>query len=156
MKILFLMRHGLAPSPAEAGVATDAQRPISEQGRSEVGRMARIIVERGGHPRLVLHSPLTRAAQTALAALPELAPAAATESFNPLDNTCPPEALLAALEKRGSGLEEILAIGHQPQIGELACLLTGTRYDISPGGVVAVQVGRPSRVLWALNPHDPT
>jgi len=68
MKRLYLMRHGHAPSPSEAGVATEALRPLSEKGRSDARRIAAELVKRGARPALILHSPLARAVQTAQAA----------------------------------------------------------------------------------------
>ncbi|OGS35798.1 MAG: hypothetical protein A2506_07015 [Elusimicrobia bacterium RIFOXYD12_FULL_66_9] len=154
MKILFLMRHGQSPSPSEAGVASDALRPLSEQGRQDVLRMAREIVKRGGRPRLLLHSPLTRAAQTGATAADTLKPPEGTFVFPPLDNTRPPEEVLGELEARAASVEEVLAVGHQPQVGEIASLLTGSIFDIRPGGIVAVETGPAPRLLWTLNPEE--
>lgn len=154
MKILFLMRHGQSLTAAEAGVASDALRPLSEQGRRDVRLMAREIVKRGGRPELLLHSPLTRALQTGAVAAEALQPAAGTFVFPSLDNTRPPEEVLGALEARASSIAEVLAVGHQPQMGELAALLTSAIYDIRPGGVVAVETGSSPRLLWTLNPEE--
>lgn len=154
MKILFLMRHGQSPTAAEAGVASDALRPLSEQGRKDVRLMALEIVKRGGRPRILLHSPLTRALQTASAAAEAIEPDEGTFVFPPLDNTRPPAEVLDELAARASRVEEVLAVGHQPQVGEIAALLTGSLYDIRPGGVVAVETGKSPRLLWALNPEE--
>ena len=154
MKILFLMRHGQSPTAAEAGVASDALRPLSERGRQDVRLMALEIVKRGGRPRLLLHSPLTRALQTASAAAEALRPDAGSFVLPALDNTRPAEEVLAELETRASSVEQVLAVGHQPQVGEIAALLTRNIYDIRPGGIVAVATGPSPRLLWALNPDE--
>lgn len=154
MKILFLMRHGRSPSACEAGVAKDALRPLSEQGRQDAQRMALEIIKRGGRPKIILHSPLTRAAQTAAAVAPRLTPADGPFVFSPLDNTHPPEDVLKELSVRAEDLDEVLAVGHQPQVGEIAALLTGAVFDIRPAGVVAIELAKTPRLLWTLNPED--
>ena len=152
MKKLYLMRHGHSPTSAEAGVKTDALRPLSDKGRADARRVAEALLKRGGRPSLILHSPLLRAVQTAAAAAAALkAPA---EAFNPLDNSLPPQDVLAALRKRADSVEELLAVGHQPQIGELANLLTGETFEFRPAGMVAVELGAEPRALWSLNADE--
>lgn len=154
MKRLYLMRHGHAPSPSEAGVRTDALRPLSDKGRHDVERMAAEILRLGGRPSLVLHSPLVRAAQTAQAAAAALKPASGAEPFSPLDNTRPPEEVVARLLERAEAVDEVLAVGHQPQLGEVAALLTRSLQEFRPGGVVAVELGPRPRLLWSANPDQ--
>ncbi|MEK7384047.1 MAG: histidine phosphatase family protein [Elusimicrobiota bacterium] len=154
MKILFLMRHGQSPSAAESAVASDALRPISQRGRQDVRLMALEIAKRGGRPRILLYSPLTRALQTGAVAAETLKPAMGTFVFPPLDNTRPPAEVLNELKARASAVDEVLAVGHQPQVGEIAALLTGSIYDIRPGGVVAMELGKSPRLLWTLNPEE--
>ena len=149
MKRLYLMRHGHAPTPAEAGVKSDALRPLSDKGRLDARRMAEEIGRRGGLPSLVLHSPLIRAVQTGQAAAAALKIEAA--EFAALDNTLPAHEVFAALQKRAAGAEEILAVGHQPQIGELAASLVDRIFEIYPAGLVAVEWAPEPRLLWALN-----
>jgi phosphohistidine phosphatase len=146
------MRHGHSPTPAEAGVKSDALRPLSDAGRRDARLMAAEIVKRGGRPSLVLHSPLLRAAQTASLAALELK--ASGETFAPLDNTLPAPEVLAALERRAASVDELLAVGHQPQIGELAGLLTGGIFEIRPAGLVAVEWTPQPRLLWTLNADE--
>jgi len=143
------MRHGHAPTPAEAGVKTDAQRPLSEKGRADAARMAEEIVRRGGRPALVLHSPLVRAVQTAQAAAAVLKTDA--RAFDPLDNTLPPEEALSQLRLRVGDAADALAVGHQPQIGEIAALLTDEIFEIRPAGIVAVEFSPEPRLLWSAN-----
>lgn len=143
------MRHGHSPSPAEAGVKTDALRPLSERGRKDAGLMAAEIVRRGGRPALLLHSPLTRAAQTGAAAAAVLKVAAV--AFTPLDNSLPPQEVLAELRERGAAADDVVAVGHQPQLGEIAALLTGGLFEIRPAGVVAVDLFAEPRLLWSAN-----
>ena len=146
------MRHGHAPTPAESGVKTDALRPLSDGGRRDARRVAEELLRRGGRPSLILNSPLVRAAQTAAAAAAALETPA--ETFVPLDNTLPPEEALAALQKRAGAAEEVLAIGHQPQLGEIVGLLADVVLEIRPAGLVAFEWAPEPRLLWWLNADE--
>lgn len=152
MKRLYLMRHGHSPSTAEAKVSKDALRPLSEQGRSDARRMAAQIVKRGGKPGLILHSPLLRAVQTAGETASVLKPAGGTLAFAPLDNTRPADEVARELLERAEG--EVLAVGHQPQIGEIAMLLGKGLFEFRPATIVALELGPATRVLWTADPDS--
>ena len=147
------MRHAHARTSAEAGVRSDALRPLSDKGRRDAELMTGEILKRGGRPSLVLHSPLLRAVQTA--SIAALALNTVGEAFPLLDNTRPAADVLSALEKRAAGVDELLAVGHQPQIGELAALLADAVFEIRPAGVVAVEWAPQPRLLWTLNADEP-
>jgi phosphohistidine phosphatase len=152
VKRLYLMRHGHSPSPADAGVATDALRPLSERGRKDAAAMAAEILKRGGKPGLVLHSPLLRAVQTGAAVAGVLKTEAV--SFKPLDNSRPPQEVLEELRGRAGAVDDLVAVGHQPQLGEIAAVLTGDLFEIRPAGVVAVDMTGSPRLLWAANADE--
>ena len=151
---LYLMRHAHALTPAEAGVSKDALRPLSDKGRADARRMAAELARRGGAPILILHSPLTRAVQTAAEAAAVLRPASGAEIFVPLDNQRPAEEVVAELAERTASVAEVLAIGHQPQIGEVAALLSKVLFEIPPATIVALELSSPARVLWSLSPDE--
>jgi len=153
MKLLYLMRHGHAPTTTEAGVAKDSLRPLSDQGRRDARRIAEEILARGGKPVLILHSPLLRAVQTAREASDVLKPAAGMEPFDALDNTLPAEDVIAAVRRRGESFGEVLAIGHQPQIGEVAALLAGRPFEFRPAGLAALELASPARG-WSVNADE--
>ena len=153
---LHLMRHGHAPSAAESGVASDFERPLSPQGREDAGRVARELARRGAKPALILHSPLRRAAQTAAEAAAWLKPPQGLEAFGPLANELSVEELAAALEQRAGGLGEVLAVGHQPQLGELTMLLSRAMFAFRPAAAVLLDIkaGAPAAFLWACSPDE--
>jgi phosphohistidine phosphatase len=153
MKRLYLMRHAHAPTAREAGVAQDGLRPISTLGREDARRMAALLAGRGGAPALILHSPLLRAAQTAGEAAAVLKPASGIEPFDALDNTRSAEEVSCLIAERAASFDEVLAIGHQPQIGDLASLIGKNIFDMSPASIVALEVSPTPRVLWALSPE---
>lgn len=148
------MRHGHSPSIASAGVPSDALRPLSDRGREDVRCVCAELLRREDAPDLILHSPLTRAAQSAAAASATLTPRQGVHVFAPLDNTRSAEDVFSALSKRADNVEAILAIGHQPQIGEIAALLVRAAFDIGPATIIALDLKTTPRVLWILHPNN--
>lgn len=155
MKRLYLMRHGHSPSVSEAGVSRDALRPLSDKGRADARRMAAVLAKRGAKPGLILHSPLTRAVQTAAEVGGALKPAPPREAFQALDNTKSAEEVAEEIRARAESVDEVLAVGHQPQVGEVAALLGKALFDFRPATVVALEFGPAPRVLWTASPDEP-
>ena len=153
---LYILRHGHSLGTAEAGVAKDFDRPLSEQGRRDVRRAARLLAERGARPELILHSPLKRAVETAQEASAALKPARGMEAFAPLANELSVEELAQELRRRSRGLGEVMAVGHQPQLGELVAALSGAVFNFRPAGLVSLELkdSGPASLLWACNPED--
>lgn len=149
MKRLYLMRHGHSPAAHEAGVKTDAQRPLSPQGRADAEKVARELARRGAKPGVVLHSPLLRAVQTGAAAAAALGLKA--EAVQALDNTLAADEVVAALKERAAAFDEALAVGHQPQVGEVTAFLADETFEFRPAGVVALELEPSPRLLWAFN-----
>jgi phosphohistidine phosphatase len=126
---LFLVRHAKA-----APGSPDALRRLNDKGREQ----ARALAERlaAEQPDVVLSSPLLRARETAdpiarLAGVPlriddRLAPGATAEG------------LLEALAGAG---DTVVAVGHQPDWGEIAAALTGGEEPPFPtAGVVEIDL----------------
>lgn len=152
MKRLYIMRHGHSPTTTEAGVSKDFLRPLSDLGRADARAMTAELLRRGGAPGLILHSPLLRAVQTAAEASSVLKPAGGVISFDPLDNSRPSDEVARELAARAASVEEVLAIGHQPQIGEIATLLADEVFEFRPATIIALELSPALRVLWAISP----
>lgn len=156
---LYLLRHGHSLSVSDAKVASDFDRPLSEHGREAVRQSAQELLSKGARPALVLHSPLRRAVETAQEAAALLKPSAGVRSHPALANAIPGQELCRELEDLFSRYEEILAVGHQPQIGELAAFVSGALFELRPAGLIALEVppqpprqGRRGKPLWSRNP----
>ena len=110
---VFLVRH------AEAALGElDELRALTPAGREQ----ARALGERLASvaPAVVLSSPLLRARETAAAI------ARATGAELRVDDRLAPGATLVALLGAADGLAEpLVAVGHQPDCGEIAAALTG-------------------------------
>lgn len=149
------MRHGHSPNAADAGVLSDAERPLSKRGEAQTRAQAAKLAAAGGKPRLILHSPLRRAVETARSAADILN--VPMESFAPLSNSMGPEDLAKTLAGPLAQSMELLIIGHQPQVGELSAWLSGQLVEFSPAAIVALEIpqapgAKTARLLWAENP----
>lgn len=154
---LILMRHGQSPSAAEAGVKTDSERPLAEQGRTDARRQAGRLLAKGYVPDVILHSPLTRAKQTAFEARKGFSDKPRISEYEPLSNQLRGEDLYARLTGDGRRAGLTMLVGHMPQIGELAGFLTGVSMGFEPAGLVVLEASEPgrSRVLLELPPGEP-
>ena len=118
--------------------------------------MAAEILKRGGKPGLILHSPLLRAVQTAGEASAVLKPDGGAVVFMPLDNSRPADEVAREILERGAAADEVLAVGHQPQIGEIAALLGHELFEFRPAAIVALERAPSPRVLWTAAPASGT
>ena len=124
---LILWRH----ADAEDG-KPDGERRLTEKGRKQAVRMAKWLSARLPENYAVLASPAVRAQQTARAL---------TEDFKTapdLDTSGSAQDLLRACNwPHGSGA--VVAVGHQPTVGEVAALLlTGSsaQWAVRKGAIV--------------------
>lgn len=151
---LIVMRHGQAPSAVEAGVKSDHDRPLADQGRADALRQAGRLRAKGFVPDLILHSPLLRAKQTAYEVRKGFLDKPRIEEYEPLSNAMRGEDLYARLAADGRRAGLTLLVGHMPQLGELAAHLTGVSMGLEPAGLVVLDASEPGRsqVLLALPP----
>ena len=152
---LLLIRHARA---AASHHLPDAERPLTDEGRSEFERVARVVIDNGATPGFIFHSPARRTTETAsiLAAAAGL-PARATEiaPWLALGNGC--RDVLPRLAQLPA--EVTALVGHEPIMSSLAAMLMGGgRLSFSPGTsaclefdeIIAVGQGR---LLWLLEPR---
>jgi phosphohistidine phosphatase len=125
---LFVVRHAEA-APGDP----DELRPLTDAGRATARALGARFADAGVDA--VLASPLLRARETAEAigratgiepaADERLAPGATAAS------------LRAAVEGKGA---TVVAVGHQPDCGEIVLALTGREERFPPGGVAEVEL----------------
>ena len=125
---IYLVRHGAALDMGEAGISKDFDRPLSKEGRRKTEEVAAGLAALGVAPELIGASPLVRAQETARILGSVLCPDRRVE-------LCPclqPDAPLAAAVEwlRGAGVESVMAVGHMPDIAELAALLLAGEADL--------------------------
>ncbi len=157
--IVYLMRHGIA-ADAAAGM-NDADRALTSEGVSKSERVAAGLHKLGVKPDLVLSSPLRRAEETARLVADVLNPKVPVELYPPLAGGFAVEDVVKGLRPH-RGARELLLVGHQPDLGELAShLLTGSirlvPLPFKKAGVAAIAVGAmpprtPGTLEWFLTP----
>lgn len=149
---LYLIQHGEAASKE-----VDPDRPLTDQGASDVQRLAVLLAKRGIGAARIVHSGKTRAKQTAdalaAAAEPRVSPEA-VDGLNPMDS----------VERMGMRIVEwtkdTMIAGHQPFLGKLAArLLCGDENAMSvgfvPGTAVCLERGQDGAwsLVWMLPPR---
>lgn len=135
---LLLLRHGIAEERRE-GLAEEA-RALTGRGQRRTAAVVAALAERGLRADRLLSSPLTRARQTAeLALAAGLAPSLAIEAaLRPGSDACAAlPGWFAALAPPGPLGRRLLLVGHEPDLGDLACRLLGAR----PGSVPLRKAG---------------
>jgi phosphohistidine phosphatase len=122
MPTIHLMRH--AKSSWDDPTLADHDRPLAKRGRKAARRMAAYLERRGVHPQLILCSSAVRARQTC-----DALDAAGDGSSEVLieDGLYGAGAgeLLSRLQQLSESVGEVLVIGHNPGLQDLALLLTG-------------------------------
>jgi phosphohistidine phosphatase len=134
MEVL-LVRHAIAVEHGQ--IHPDEARPLTEDGRIRFRRVVRALGRLGLRVDRCLHSPWTRAVETA----DLLAPVIDGESVvEPLLACAPGEALITDLRGRRPAL-----VGHEPWMSELLSLLVfghpgeAERFVFKKGGVARLE-----------------
>ena len=148
MKQLYLVQHGKAASEVE-----DPARPLTEEGRDEVQRVAASVAKLNLQVSTIYHSGKLRAKQTAELFAHVLAPASVEEieGLAPLDDPAVAKALIERTD------QPLMLVGHLPHLSRLASALTVTEHEVvkfQMGGVVALVQTEPGwQVAWMLTPE---
>ncbi len=156
---LYIMRHGKA-APRGPAWPRDAKRPLTPQGITDLRKISKGLIRLGVEVDWVVSSPLVRARQTAEVVSESFAPPLPVEITETLSPGASPEALLAFLAKHADRGQALL-VGHEPDLSELACWLTGADagagFAFKKGGCCLIRFrGLPrlseGRLLWWLTP----
>jgi phosphohistidine phosphatase len=119
-----LLRHGTALDRATPGIADDASRPLTRQGKKEARNAGRAIKALGLKTDRVLTSPMLRALETATIAAVQLG----LEKKLEITGELAPGGALEAAAARLSAFKEgsvVLLVGHEPFLSSLAAHLLG-------------------------------
>jgi phosphohistidine phosphatase len=149
---VYLMQHG-KPVPKDE----DPDRPLSDQGKADVGSVAEFLKKSGVEVAEAYHSGKTRARQTAEIMLSKLNPeiqAQKRAGLSPLDDVKQIATQIKAAEK------DLLIAGHLPHLGKLASFLVAGDEAVpvvmfQQGGVVCLQKdeGGEWSVAWMVVPE---
>ncbi len=139
---LILWRH----ADAELG-QPDGERRLTDKGLKQAARMAKWLAERLPEDYVVMASPALRAQQTARALTDDL------KTVPDLDTSGSAQQLLRACGWPRGG--NVVAVGHQPTMGEVASLLlsgTAAPWAVKKGAIVWLSLrgaeARPRLKVW--------
>jgi phosphohistidine phosphatase len=157
---LYLMRHGLAVAP---GYDSDHQRPLTTKGKRKIKRVADAFaaLDLVGDLDLVLSSPLIRARQTAIILRAQWKMRRKLELCEELAPGANPTDLINLLLNRANRPKDVLLVGHEPDLGQLASFLLTGEPNLLPivfkkGGVAKLntkrlRAGRCASLEWLLS-----
>lgn len=161
---LYLVRHGIASERIGGAILNDSQRPLTDEGRSELKVVGQALKKLNIEPDLFMASPLVRAKQTAevlMDVLNRKDPLKITDALAPGGTAQE----IYRFMKNLSGFEEAMLVGHEPDIGRLAATLlwAGPELDIpfKKAGVCRVDVADlppslPGTLKWFITPKIAT
>jgi len=138
---LYLVRHGIAEA---AGSGGDAERRLTSEGVRKLRQVARGLKRLILKPDAIISSPLRRAEQTAAILCAVLAPGAVPQLCPLLAPGEGAEAVAAGLREHRRA-HELVLVGHQPSLGQLASYLLArsphvVELPFRKGGVAAIVV----------------
>jgi phosphohistidine phosphatase len=116
---LYVLRHAIALSCAEAGVSQDAERPLSAEGKEKMKRIAAAMKRLGIEMDLILSSPFVRARDTALMAHDGIGLSNCLEFSDALASGQDTRMVLTELRERFQKKERIMVVGHEPDLSLL-------------------------------------
>ena len=142
MKRLTLIRH--AKSSWRNPELPDFERPLNHRGEQDAPRMGRRLADRGLVPDLLLVSPARRTRLTAEAIAEQLAVDSGRITFDERIYLATVGELVALLRTIDEKLGNVLLVGHNPGITDLANYLVGGRLENVPTcGVFSVELPIP-------------
>jgi phosphohistidine phosphatase len=137
---LYLIRHADAVPLGERDIHDDAERPLTPEGEDQARHLASGLQRKGVRLTKVFTSPLLRARQTAQEMLKDWSnPAPELIVCDELTPGTKARKLAKALKDHSE--ESIALVGHQPDLGDWAAWLIGSRkaqIDFAKAGVAYI------------------
>ena len=149
---LYLVQHGEAVPKSE-----DPERPLTDQGRDDVTRVAAFARRAGVDVHQIRHSGKRRAKETAAILAQHLQPA---DGIVALPGLAPKDDVRRVAELLSRETRPLMFVGHRPFMDRLAGLLVAgdserTAVRFQKGGVVCLERDPKSRLwaaLWIVTP----
>lgn len=139
MKTLTIVRH--AKSSWDSSSLADSERPLNERGERDAPLMAERLHQAAVRPSLIISSPAVRAWTTAKVIAHEIG--YPLEFLQREDDlylaSC--DRLLAIISRQDEGFNNMLLVGHNPGLTDLAnFLMPGLTGNLPTSGVVSVSL----------------
>jgi phosphohistidine phosphatase len=160
---VYVLRHGLAGKALASNAAADRLRPLTSKGRKKMAKIALAMRHTGLVVELILSSPCLRARQTAAIVAEAFGARERLGYLDALSVGESAEALLRKLERQHPLAENLLLVGHEPQLSRfISLLLAGSprlAIQLKKGGLCKLSVlslkSRGSATLeWLLTPRQ--
>ena len=160
---LYVLRHGIAAEPGTPGCENDAERPLIPKGRRQLRQIAGAMKKMDLRVDWVVSSSFLRARQTAEIIIEALK---WEDRFRVSDALTPdgnPTILIRQLNELQPVPDDLLLVGHEPNLSRLIALLTagdaGLAIELKKGGlckleVESLQAGRCATLAWLLTPRQ--
>ena len=159
---LYLMRHGIAEELGARGQWNDSQRELTQEGERKVKQISEGLAALQIKFDLIVASPYSRAQRTA-----EIVSQASKHARLEISEHLIPggssKKLFEFLRGLGGMKEEILLVGHEPYLSDLASLLilgeAGGNIEMKKGGICKIRLAelreQKGGVLeWLLTPRQ--
>jgi phosphohistidine phosphatase len=127
---LTLLRH--AKSSWDDATLDDFDRPLNARGQRDAPVMGRRLLARGARPTLILTSPAVRARKTAQIVARELGYPREFLQREPDLYLATPDTILDVVARQDDSFRDILVVGHNPGLTELANRLMDGSLDNLP------------------------
>ena len=158
---LFLLRHAIAVESGSSAGLSDADRPLSPEGKKKMRKIALGMKTLELSFDLILSSPYVRARETAEIVAHEFG---SVLEFTPrLEVGGDPATLVAEVDARARDLTDVLLVGHEPQLSRLISYLlagnSGLSVTMKKGGLCKLDVprlryARSASLEWLLTPSQ--
>jgi phosphohistidine phosphatase len=158
---LYVLRHGIAVEAGTGGFATDADRPLTTEGRRKLKGVLKSARTLELSFPLILSSPYVRAMQTAEIIAEGLGERKRLEAENLLQPGASFRDLIESLQRRKCA--KVLLVGHEPFLSGLISFLVSGRTNLlitlKKGGlckleIEALRYGRCAALEWLLTPRQ--
>jgi phosphohistidine phosphatase len=157
---LYLVRHGIASDQIGGAIRYDAQRPLTDEGKTETTAVATGLKQLGIAPDVILTSPLVRAHQTAEIlgnVLQSKNGLRVVDALAPAGNLNDIYKVLKDFERAS----EVFMVGHEPDVGRIVATLlwAGPELEISfkkaavcRVDITSVPPNQPGTLEWFITP----
>jgi phosphohistidine phosphatase len=159
---LYLLRHGIVVEPGTPGFENDADRPLIPKGERRLRSAAAAMEKMELSFDLILSSPFIRARQTAEIVAGDLKLKKRLQFTDMLACGGSLKNLVGLLAGLESAPEDVLLVGHEPNLSRLISLLVSGDADaaaveMKKGGlckleIVELDYGQCARLAWLLTP----
>jgi len=160
---LYILRHGIAVEPGTPGYAADSDRPLVPEGERKLRKIAKAMEALELSFDLILASPYLRARQTAEIIAGAAKPKKKVELSEALTPGGSPKKLIESLNRLKPTPEDVLLVGHEPNLSGLISLLISGEPDLciamKKGGLCKLtaeplEYGRCAILDWLLTPKQ--